>query len=105
MHSKGMDIALQTTGAIADMVPSMDKVHNENDKLSGDMRGTVENALIKSGNPYTIAAGVISKIIGKTGGYTDASKGLGTTNDTLNTIASLQFLVRVGLQKRQKIWN
>lgn len=45
MHSKGMDIALQT-------------------------------------------AGVASKIIRKTGGYTDASKGLGTTNDTLNTIAS-----------------
>lgn len=88
MHSKGMDIALQTAGAIADMVPSMDKVHNENDKLSGDMRNTVENALMKSGNPYAMAAGVASKIIGKTGGYTDASKGLGTTNDTLNTIAS-----------------
>lgn len=88
MHSKGMNIALQTAGATADMVPSMDKVHNENDKLSGDIRGTVENALMKSGNPYTIAAGVVSKIIGKTGGYTDASKGLGTTTDTLNTIAS-----------------
>ena len=88
MHSKGMDIALQTAGAVADMLPSADKTHNENDQLGENIRGTVEDALMKSGNPYAMAAGVASKIIGKTGGFTDGSKGLGTANDTLNTIAS-----------------
>ena len=88
MHSKGMDIALQTAGAVADMLPSADKTHNENDQLGENIRGTVEDALMKSGNPYAMAAGVASKIIGKTGGFTDGSKGLGSTNDTLNTIAS-----------------
>lgn len=88
MHPKGMDIALQTAGAVADMLPSVDKTHNENDQLGENIRGTVEDALMKSGNPYAMAAGVASKIIGKTGGFTDGSKGLGSTNDTLNTIAS-----------------
>lgn len=88
MHPKGMDIALQTAGAVADMLPSADKTHNENDQLGENIRGTVEDALMKSGNPYAMAAGVASKIIGKTGGFTDGSKGLGSTNDTLNTIAS-----------------
>lgn len=88
MNSKGMNIGLQTAGIVLDMVPSMDKTHNENDQLGENIRGTVENALIKSGNPYAMAAGVASKIIGKTGGFTDGSKGLGTANDTLNTIAS-----------------
>ena len=88
MHSKGMDIALQTAGAVTDMLPSADKTHNENDQLGENIRGTVEDALMKSGNLYAMAAGVASKIIGKTGGFTDGSKGLGSTNDTLNTIAS-----------------
>jgi hypothetical protein len=42
-----------------------------------------------SGNPYAMAAGVALKVIDKTGGFTDASKGLGSTNDTLNAIAAV----------------
>lgn len=88
MNFKGMNTGLQIGGTALDMIPSMDKTHNENDQLGENIRGTIEDAFMKSGNPYAMAAGVASKIIGKTGGYTDGSKGLGTTNDTLNTIAS-----------------
>ena len=88
MNFKGTNTGLQIGGTALDMIPSMDKTHNENDQLGENIRGTIEDALMKSGNPYAMAAGVASKIIGKTGGYTDGSKGLGTTNDTLNTIAS-----------------
>jgi hypothetical protein len=49
----------------------------------------VSSALMQSGNPYAMAAGVALKIIDKTGGFTDASRGLGGANDTLNAVAAL----------------
>lgn len=84
MKSKGMGIALQTL----DMVPNMDKTHNENDQLGENIRNTIGTALISSGNPAAMAIGAAYKIIGKTGGFTDGSKGLGTVNDALNTVSS-----------------
>lgn len=102
MNSKGMNTGLQIGGTALDMVPSMDKTHNENDQLGENIRGTIEDALMKSGNPYAMAAGVASKIIGKTGGYTDGSKGLGTANDTLNTIASFAVPGAGWLTKKTK---
>ena len=57
--------------------------------MMAGIRSTASSALMASGNPYAMAAGVALKIIDKTGGFTDASKGLGGTNDTLNAVASL----------------
>jgi hypothetical protein len=57
--------------------------------MMANIRGTVSSGLMMSGNPYAMAAGVALKVIDKTGGFTDASQGLGSTNDTLNAVASL----------------
>lgn len=70
-------------------IKSADKVINSNDALTGGIRTGVNNALMMSGNPFGIAAGAVNMLIDKTGGFTDASKGLGKGTDTLNSIASL----------------
>jgi hypothetical protein len=57
--------------------------------MLANIRVTVSSGLMMSGNPYAMAAGVALKVIDKTGGFTDASQGLGSTNDTLNAVASL----------------
>jgi hypothetical protein len=44
---------------------------------------------MSSSNPWLMAAGAVNSVIDKTGGFTDASKGLGKVNDTANFIASL----------------
>lgn len=88
MNSKWMNTGLQIGGTALDAAPSMNKTHNENDQLGENIGMGIEDFAIKSGNPYAMAAGFLSKGIRKTGGYTDGSKGLGTTADTLNTIAS-----------------
>jgi hypothetical protein len=54
-----------------------------------NIRSGISTGLMASGNPFTMAAGVALKVIDKTGGFVDASKGLGSTNDTLNAVASL----------------
>lgn len=76
-------------GAISDMIPSMDKVHNSNDAMIAGIRDTASNALLQSGNPFAMAAGAAIKVIDKTGGFTDASKGLGGGIDAANAIAGL----------------
>jgi hypothetical protein len=43
---------------------------------------------MKSGNPYAMAAGAGVMLLSKTGGFTNASKGLGKTTDTFNGIAA-----------------
>lgn len=86
----GLGIAGQLLGSFSDAIPSLDKVHNANDQLSSDIRSTANKALLSgAAGPWGMLAGALNLGIDKTGGFTDASKGLGGTNDTLNTIASL----------------
>lgn len=75
-------------GTIADAFPTLDKTKNTNDAYVEQARDFVSDALLKSGNPFAMAAGTAVKIIDKTGGFTDASKGLGGDLDAANAFAS-----------------
>lgn len=89
---KGMQIAGQVAGAVYDYIPTADEVHNSNDQTSSNIKGGVNKALLSgAAGPYGIMAGLLNMGIEKTGGFTDASKGLGKGTDTANMIASLAF--------------
>lgn len=80
-------------GAVAgiyDVVPTADKVHNSKDQTSASIRGGANKALLSgAAGPWGMLAGAINMGIDKTGGFTDASQGLGKGTDTANMIASL----------------
>lgn len=86
---QGMNLLGQGLSAFSSLMPTADKTINSADAMSGNIRGSVNNALLTSGNPFGMAAGAINTVIDKTGGFTDASKGLGGGNDALNMISSL----------------
>ena len=75
-------------GTIADAFPTLDKTKNTNDAYVEQARDFASDALLKSGNPFAMAAGAAVKVIDKTGGFTDASKGLGGGLDAANAFAS-----------------
>lgn len=98
---KGMQIAGQVAGAVYDYIPTADEVHNSNDQTSSDIKGGVNKALLSgAAGPYGIMAGLLNMGIEKTGGFTDASKGLGKGTDTANMIASLAFPVAGWVTKK-----
>ena len=73
-----------------DAIPTLDKVHNENDETTANIRDTASKALLSGSlGPWGMVAGAALMGFNKTGGFTDASQGLGKKNDTLNAIASL----------------
>lgn len=77
-------------GSVANMVPSLDKVKNENDSLTQGLKDSANQMLLSGvAGPWGVAAGAISTIVDKTGGYSDASQGLGTGNDIGNAVASI----------------
>lgn len=80
----------QLVGAVYDYIPILDKVHNSNDQTSQDIRSGATKALLSgAAGPWGMLAGGLLMGFDKTGGFADASKGLGGANDTLNMIASL----------------
>lgn len=88
--SAGLGAAGQLLGSVYDAVPTLDQVHNSNDQASQDIRSGVNKALLSgAAGPWGMLAGAINMGIDKTGGFTDASKGLGGANDALNMVASL----------------
>ena len=89
MNSGAYSAIANGVGGVFDSIPTPNQELNENNNMMAGIRSTASSALMASGNPYAMAAGVALKIIDKTGGFTDASKGLGGTNDTLNAVASL----------------
>ena len=89
MNSGAYSAIATGVGGVFDSFPTPNQELNENNNMMANIRGTVSSGLMTSGNPYAMAAGVALKIIDKTGGFVDASKGLGSTNDTLNAVASL----------------
>lgn len=91
MNKKGVRLGLQGASTLSNVLPNQDKVFNTNDQFGANARDMVGNALMQSDNPFIKSAGVLYNILDKTGGFTDASKGLGGVNDTLNTMSS--FLI------------
>lgn len=85
----GGQMAGQGLSILNNIIPSADKEVNSNDALAGGLRSSGEQALLTSGNPYAMAAGAGLMAIDKLGGFSDASKGLGGTTDTLNMAASV----------------
>lgn len=65
-----------------------DRDVNSNDAFAANLRGTAENVAMQFG-PWGMAGAAASKLVGMTGGYSDASKGLGGFNDTANMVASI----------------
>lgn len=78
----------QVGSSILGMVPSADKQINNTDAGIADARAATSSALMSSGNPWAMAAGAAISIFDKTGGFNDASEGLGAANDTLNAMSS-----------------
>lgn len=89
VKSNAFKIGANMLGATYDGIPTADKTINSNDYTMETIRGTLNKGMLTSGNPYLMAAGAVNTIIDKTGGFTDASQGLGSGTDTLNKIASI----------------
>lgn len=70
------------------MVSTPNATLNSNNQMSASIRSGISSALMTSGNPYAMTAGVIAMGIDKLDGFSDASQGLGRY-DTANQIASL----------------
>lgn len=88
--ANGIDIAGQILGSVSDIIPTLDNVHNSNDQMSSDIRSGASKALLSGvAGPWGQVAGAALLAFDKTGGFTDASKGLGGANDALNMVASL----------------
>ena len=75
--------------AVLGMFGTADRTINSNDALSEGIRDKAFSFMLESGNPLLMGIGTLGKITDKTGGFTDASKGLGGLNDTVNFAASL----------------
>lgn len=87
---KGLSAAGNMMASAYDAIPTLDKVHNENDATTAEIRGTASKALLSgAAGPWGMVAGAALMGFDKTGGFTDASQGLGKKDDTLNAIASL----------------
>lgn len=90
LSTKGASAAGGAIAGMYDAIPTADKVHNGNDQTSADIRGAANKALLSgAAGPWGMLAGAANMIIDKTGGFTDASQGLGKGTDTANMIASL----------------
>ena len=88
--SQGLGAAGGALAGVYDAVPSMDKDLNENDATTAGIRSSMNKALLSgAAGPWGMLAGAVNMAIDKTGGFTDASKGLGKGADTMNSIASL----------------
>lgn len=75
-------------GTIADAFPTLDKTKNTNDAYVEQARDFLYDAAFQSKNPFVMTAAGILKVVDKTGGFTDASKGLGDGLDAANAFAS-----------------
>lgn len=73
-------------GGFLSKFPTPNADLNSNSQATAGVREGISDALISSGNPYAMLAGVATKVIDKTGGFTDASEGLGEGLDILNAV-------------------
>ncbi len=89
MSHPAMQAGLGIANSASDIVPRPDPV-NSNDAAAAGVRDSVNSALMKLG-PWGMAAAGANKIIEATGGFSQASKGLGKGLDTANMLSS--FLI------------
>ena len=75
--------------SIASKFPTPRADLNSNNQTMAAAREGISSALLSSGNPYAMAAGAIVKVVDKTGGFSDSSKGLGKDNDIANMAMAL----------------
>lgn len=94
MNSKAANYAMLGIDTALGFMGDNDKDINSWDATTKQLRRGIENGLISSGNPWLMAAGLASKGFGKLGMYGDATKGLGTGNDIINTLGA--FIPGVG---------
>lgn len=94
MNSKAANYAMLGIDTALGFIGDNDKDINSWDATTKQLRRGIENGLISSGNPWLMAAGLASKGFGKLGMYGDATKGLGTGNDIINTLGA--FIPGVG---------
>ena len=78
----------QGVGGIASKFPTPRADLNSTNQAMAAARDGISNALLSSGNPYAMAAGAVVKVLDKTGGFSDGSKGLGTGEDIGNMAMS-----------------
>lgn len=86
----GVSNTIGAISNIASIIPSANQDINTVDLGIQNVKDSANKALMSGVfGPWGQAAGLVNSVIDKTGGYTDASKGLGGKNDTLNAIASM----------------
>lgn len=90
MSTKGASMAGGILAGVYDAIPSLDTNINNTDSQMQNIRGEANKALLSGvAGPQGMLAGAINMGIDKTGGFTDASEGLGKGIDVGNAIASL----------------
>lgn len=93
MQSKGgqaLGMAGQALASSYNMMGTLDRTMNSNDEAMENLRGQAAQQLLSGqAGPWGMLAGGILMTFDKTGGFSDASEGLGDTTDTLNSIAAL----------------
>lgn len=70
-------------------LPNSGQFLNGNNFEMGQVRDSISNMLLSSGNPYAMAAGLAYGIGNKVGAFGDSSQGLGVGNDLGNALVSL----------------
>ena len=93
MQSKGgqaLGMAGQALASSYNMMGTLDRTMNSNDEAMENLRGQAAQQLLSGqAGPWGMLAGGILMTFDKTGGFSDASEGLGDTTDTLNSMAAL----------------
>ena len=89
LNSRMGGIASQVGSSLIESIPTKDKEINSTDATLGNVRDSANKALMSgAAGPWGMLAGAVNTVVGKLGGNSDASSGLGAGNDTLNAIAS-----------------
>ena len=100
----------QLGSTLLETLPSKDNEINSTDTTLGNLKDSVNKTLMSGiAGPWGMIAGATNSLIGKLGGSSDASSGLGIGNDALNAVSSfvpgLGFLSSKikGVEKSQEL--
>ena len=89
LGSKAGGLTTQIGASVLESIPTKDKEINSTDATLGNVRDSANKALMSGmAGPWGMLAGAANTVIGKLGGNSDASSGLGAGNDVLNAVAS-----------------
>ena len=89
LGSRTGGLATQVGASVLESIPTRDREINSTDATLGNIRDSANKALMSgAAGPWGMLAGAVNTGIGKLGGNSDASSGLGAGNDVLNAVAS-----------------